>query len=231
MKDKGVKTMRKDENEISRREHERIISHNREIEKKIVEDKAIEEEKKRLEKLGKEKEKEYRPQSEELRDLHNTEKKYNAIIHGKSQADLKDQEKIKNYNYLKERAEMLNKVNKNIAECKDKQMLDKLNARKEKLEEDIKRNYKIEKPKSKLFQSKEKTKQIEFEYQNRIENRLNELGKQKEAAEKNIAERQPNKISYKEHEKMIRPRVQEKLKEQEKAQEKLKGQGIERGGR
>lgn len=163
------------------------------------------------------KNKEQVSQSQELMDLANLQRGFETQIKVTSQVKAEYRQMIEKHDYLKDKVDTLDKLEKSIAECKDKALMKKYKATKEGIEQDIGRETGIYRDKPKLFQSKARTKNKNIEYRDRLNDRLQYLGEQKKYAEKSLAEyNTPQKeVDFTAHKSAIQGRVQEHAKAQE----------------
>ncbi len=184
-----------------------------ENEQKALEQKEMEEPKKKSEHI---------PQSQELMDLANTQTMFERQIRAESQVKAEYNRAIEKHDTFKEKVETLDKLNKSIEQTKDKVLLTKYKANKESLEKDIERDYGISKEKPKFLQSKEKKAEVERDYRDKLQDKMNGFAKDKEYAVKSLEESKQNR-DYLGYEQSIRDKVPEKVNGRNQTQTNSRG--------
>lgn len=122
---------------------------------------------------------------------------------------------IEKHDKFKSNYEELQKINLRIEQTKDRATLKKLHERRKELEKEIQRENRVFREKPKLFDSKEKRERLDQKYQGKLQDKMQELTKAKDHAEKAIAQlkNNDNEQNYQEYEKSIREQVQQRVKE------------------
>ena len=220
---------RRRETDRSQREAREIAKQQDDLRKAQEEIKRIQDEQSHEQQgkyLDQSKSKEQIPQSQELRDLANTQTGFERQIRAQSQVNAEYTRMIEKHDSFKDKVDTLEKINKGMEQTKDKGLMKKYQANKENLERDIERDYGISKEKPKLFQSKDKKNEIEKEYKGKLQEKVQEFAKGKDYAVESLSENK--NVMGKDngrHDQIIREKVQEKVQERIKTQANTQSQG------